>query len=283
MRSRGRLVVSPDLPLEPGRDADALALLAKYGIRSPNGIVCLPLRNPFTGEEVAGRPETALGVFCRPQDLSSVSPITKSFFEQRLTLRMPYSRAFEKLVGDANKSPAFTEDLGHTPKDSWVDLEPLDYTNNPEKEPVGPKVVLTSGTIAPGAGLDDGSAPASRAAGAKPKEGRLVAIGSATLARNEFFDYGRDIYLASVEWAAGREYAAGIGPRPVAKNALADTLSMLPRITGASLILTGLAFLGAGYVWYVRRGTRLGFILGAAVAALPLLFGILSLLFSARA
>jgi ABC transporter family protein len=275
--SGGRLIVAPDLPQEPGLDADALALLAEYGIRSPNGLVCVPVVNSITGEQIMGRPESAGLTRCRSVDLSSASPITRSFFEQRISLPTPITRAFEKIVGEENKTQAFTEDLAHTTKDSWIDLEPLDFSCDPAKEPRGPKTVVTSGTMKAG-GAANGSAPASGPASSNA-EGRLVAIGSAMLANNENFDFGRDLYLASIEWAAGREYAAGIGARPIGKNALADTQTMLPKIVGASLLLTGLAFIAAGYVWYLRRGTRLGFFLGVGVGALPLLIGILSLLF----
>lgn len=271
----GRLVVAPDLPLEPGRDADALALLAEYGIRSPNGIVCVPLVNAFTGEELQGAPDAAFKNFIPYRDVSAANPITKSFFEQRLNLPMPFARAFERIEGSA--SAAFTEDLGRTLKDSWVDLEPVDYVCDPQKEPRGPKTVLTTAVMKAGSG--NGSAPASKPA-PEAKEGRLVAIGAAATARNELFDFGRDLYLAAVEWAAGREFAAGIGPRPVQKNALANVAAMLPRVVGASLLLTGLAFLAAGYVWWVRRGERAGLVFGAVLAVLPILFGLLNFAFA---
>lgn len=279
-REGGRLVVAPDLPLEPGRDSDALALLAEYGIRSPNGLVCIPLVNPLTREEVFGVPQAVERVFARSVDLSSVHPITRSFFEQRLNLPMPYARAFESIAG--SPSPAFTEELGRVPKDCWVDLEPMNYAFDAETETRGPKSILTTATLK-GARAESapGSQPSNGGGGpAEGREGRIVAIGSAVLARNDFFDLGRDLFLAAVEWTAGREYAAGIGPRPVQKNSLVNTDALLARILGTSALLTGLAFAAAGCVWFLRRGTKLGLVLGAAVGILPILWGILTWTFA---
>jgi hypothetical protein len=276
-RSGGRLVVAPELPLEPGRDADALALLAEYGIRSPNGLVCIPLVNPLTGQEVSGSPQAIARVFVKAADLSSVHPITKSYYEQRYNLQMPYSRAFERILD--SKSEAFTEDLGRVPKDCWVDLEPMNYAFDDATETRGTKSVLTTATLK-SSSTESGPSSKPASADGPVKEGRIVCIGSAVLARNVYFEFGRDLYLAAIEWTAGREYAAGIGPKPVQKNALVDTDALLARILIASSILTGLAFVGAGYVWYLRRGTKLGFIVGAAFGALPILWGVLSWMFS---
>jgi hypothetical protein len=280
----GRFVISPDLPLEPGRDADVLALLAEYGVRSPAGFVCIPIENPFTGEQVVGTQHSAMRAFLRSADLSPVHPITRSFYEQKLSLPMPFARAFERITD--SKTTAFTEDIGRTVKECWIDLEPVDFTNDPQKEPRGPKSLITAATLnvnnekaANGSSLPESGA-ASRPSNVRNTEGRMVAIGSAMLARNEYFEFGRDLYLSAVEWVAGREYAAGIGARPAQKNTLIDINSLRPRIIGASAILTGLAFLAAGYVWYLRRGTRLGFILGALVAAFPLFMGIFTFAFS---
>ncbi|MFN0206705.1 MAG: Gldg family protein [Planctomycetota bacterium] len=274
----GRFIVALDPVPDPNIDADILAFLAEWAILSKHGVVCGYLPDPLTGGIVHGIKECVGpdAVRVRYTDFSSAHPITRNFFEQGITLPFPAARSFERII--EGNSKATVEDLGRTGKSTWLDLDPINFSPDKDTETVGGQPVLVAAT------LPNDDAPETASAPVEPdsknsKEGRLIALGSSTLGRNRFFDYGRDLLLSSVEWLAGREFAAGIGPKKMKSNVLVDNSILLPRVGGAGFILAGLAIFAAGYVWNVRRGIFSGFVVALAVGAVPFLLGLYQFLF----
>ncbi|MBI3817605.1 MAG: Gldg family protein [Planctomycetes bacterium] len=272
----GRFIVALDPQVDPNADADMLKLLAEFAIKSPPGVVCNLIFDPLTGGAASGLPDCAEVTAVRYQDFSSAHPVTKSFFEQKLRVQFPGSRSFERILeGD---SKAMVEDLARTNPKSWVDTPPFDFRWDEANEPQAAKSVLVAATL-PNETDATTSAPAD-VNDKKSKEGRLIAFGSATLARNGGFPAGRDLLLSSVEWLAGREFAAGIGPKSLQKSAFMDTTLILSRIMGFSLILGGVAVTVAGLMNYIRRGAMTALIAGACVGAFPFLLGLYNLIVS---
>lgn len=275
----GRFIVALDPTIEANADAGMLTLLAEFAIKAPPGVVCQPIPDPLTGGPAYGLPECAEITGVRSLDFSSAHPVTKSFFEQKVNLPFPRARALERILeGD---SKAMVEDLGRTHRLSWVDLPPFDFTPDKDKESAGAKTVIAAATL-PNDSDKATSAPAD-VNDKKTREGRIIVIGSATLARNMGFDVGRDLYLSAAEWLAGREFAAGIGPKKVQKNPLADNTQIRPRVIGLTLILSGLAMAAAGYVWYTRRGVFIALLAGLGAGAFPFLLGVYNLLMTSLA
>lgn len=275
----GRMIVAMDRVIEPGADASMLELLGEYAVKVLPGVVCEPIPNPVTGGLVVGMPECTEAVIVRNQDFSSAHPVTRSFYEQRLKIPFPTTRAFERILeGD---SKAMVEDLGRSGKNSWVDAPPYDFANDKDSEPLGPRTVLAAATLPND--QDSTTSQPSEVTDKKSKEGRLIAIGSATLAHNVGFQFGRDLYLSAVEWLAGREFAAGIGPKAMTRSSLADVGQVLPKIVGITLILSGLACAAAGWVWTSRRGGIIALLAGVCIGAFPFLTGIYNLVLAQSA
>jgi hypothetical protein len=276
----GRFIVAIEPVAEASKDADVLSFLAEFAIKSPEGILCELIPDPLTGRAIAGVPDCAGAVRVRSNDFSSANPITKSFFEQRLSVPFPESRCLERILDGDSK--ATVEDLARTGKSTWLDLAPFDFApaeGEKTNEPFGARTVMAAGTL-PNEGPASQPSSAPSASETSKHEGRVVAFGSTSIARNIYFEVGRDLYLSSVEWLSGREFAAGIGPRPMKKNALVDNSQILPKIVGAGFVLTGLAIFLAGTIWRVRRGVFVGLVASIAVGAVPFLFGMVQLLFT---
>lgn len=270
----GRFIVAMDPTRQPGMDADLCKFLGEYSIKSPEGIICEPVFDPLTGGSVMGLPNCAESVSIRPNDFSSAHPVTRGFFEKRIRLPFPAARPFERIVEGASKG--LVEDLGRTGTRTWLDTVPYNFTVDKDRESHAPMTVLAAATL-PNDTDPTASAPADEPDSKRSREGRLIAVGTSLLARNDGFAGGRDLYLSAVEWLAGREFAAGIGPRPLRENPQFDGTVALPRIIGITLLLGGAAIAMAGTIWYLRRGVRLALFFGLGAGAFPILIGILKL------
>jgi len=280
VRRGGRMFVAFDPPDEPGSDADVLALLAQVGIRSPSGVVCEPIYDPLTRQLFVGHPDCAQ-IYVQPDNLSATHPVTKSFAEQHLAIPFVGARPLERSTEGG--STALVDELGKTTKDAWLDALPPDFRPDKESEPLGVRSVLAASTwkSTSSAASSPASAPASLLASApsngahsdgngasETREGRAIVIGSTLTLRNVNFRVGRDLALSSIEWLAGREFAAGIGPRPLRQQSLANVLAISSRTMNSLLALTFGAFAAAGLVSWRRRrqmpGLFVGLLFGAA-------------------
>lgn len=261
----GRFLIALDPALEPGTDASVTELLGRFSLKAPDGLVCMPVFDVMTGSVVMGVEECAK-VYVKAADLSSTHPVTKSFFEQRLPLVLVGVRPLERALDSDSK--ALVEDLARSRKDAWIDLPPenLALDEGKEKEQIATVVAAATWSV------DTASAPAD----GKAAEGRALVVGSSMTARNVNFDSGKDFFLSCAEWLAGREFAAGIGPKVMRRDSTADLRSIASRSVGTTFFLAALAFAGAGIVVYLRRQSLVGLVLALFIAAFPLVLGIMA-------
>lgn len=271
----GRLLVAFDPAMDPGSDRDVLSILGDFGVRSPEGQVCEPIPDLLTGQAIVGTPQCGI-LMIRSGDLSSAHPVTKSLFEQQIRLELENARALERVPDTA--SVALVEDLAKTSRYGWIDLPSGDFIpERPDaagatKEPMGPRTIAAAITWTPsGASSAPGAAtaPASKPAPDDAERGgRAIVLGATFWLRNRGFVYGRDLTLSAVEWLAGREFAAGIGPRPLRKDSLADVTAITPRVTNSTAALALGSFALAGAVVYRRRRLKPGLVVAGVLGAL---------------
>ncbi len=278
-RQGGRFLVAIDPMPSLDVEEDVQTVLADFSLKSPLGIVCEPLLDPFTRQFLAGTPQCAeLQIF--GENLSSAHPVTKGFFEQKLVLLFDGARALARNIESPSK--ALVEDLARTTEDAWLDVPPWDFRPTKDKEPFEPKTVMAASTWsssdAPAANGGEGPESAPALPGSEAKEGRALVLGTSTPLRNERFAYGRDLVVGSIEYLAGREFAAGIGPRPVRGQSMTDVRGLEPRIAGATYLLGGLSFALAGFVAWRRRQSVLGLGAGLVVGGIPAILGLYYLL-----
>lgn len=218
--------------LEPGVDTGLEALLAEFGIASPNALVVDPASAPLDG--VA--PATAPLVYSYEGH-----PVTAGLDSGRMTV-FPGTRAFTL------HKPRPEDELRRTAVSSpyaWLsdDLS-----------------LLAARRAQPEPGAAARGYQAIGAAGRYPREGgeaRIAAFGDADFASNRFLRavYNLDLVLNAVHWVA--EQPSEITLRPKVQTPLnfpVPLASTLQALYGVGLLVPELLLLAGGLVWLRRRG-----------------------------
>jgi len=151
--------------------------------------------------------------------------------------------------------------LAKTSAGSWgeTDLAGLrrgEPARRDDKDTPGPVPVLTAVTIEP--------APAPKAAGqaegeeAKKPKGRLVVMGTSTLASNQAlgFQGNRDLFLNIVAWLAGQEDEIALRPKDPRQNPIFVTEAQKNTILWLSVAVLPGAVMVCGIALVVRRRRR---------------------------
>jgi hypothetical protein len=217
--------------LEPGVESGLEALLAEFGLASPDALVVDPASAPLDGTGPATAP------LVHSYD---GHPVTEGLDSGRMTV-FPGARAFtltkprpeDRLARTALSSPY-----------AWLsgDLSLLH---------------ARSGRPAPG-GAPQGY-QAIGAAGLYPREGgeaRIAAFGDADFASNRYLRaaYNLDLVMNAVHWAAQQPSEITLRPKlPTPLNFPVPLTSTVQALYGVGLLVPELLLLAGGLVWLRRR------------------------------
>jgi hypothetical protein len=214
--------------LEPGAETGVEAVLAEWGIASPNARVVDPASGPLAGEAPGWNP-LVFGYADHPL-ARGLDDSRMTFFPgaRAFTLRKP--RGEDKVAGVAFAS-----------RRSWL-VPAAEFAPDRTPEPgegaeIGPRALVAAGAYPRDAG-----------------EARIVAFGDAGLASNHFIRavYNLDLVLNAVHWALVREPEITIRPKATVGGRLQLPLPVQDSFTmfqGVGLLLPELLLLGAAWAW----------------------------------
>jgi len=220
--------------LDPGTEFPNLTtLLADWNVALHNDLVID--QNPIA--QLFGA-EPTMPIIMKYGSSPIVQPLA------RVATLFPFARSVA--VGKENKAGASAESLAETSSDSFgvADFNPKmrQVMYRAGKDFKGPLSVAVAGTI--------------MGEGEKKSEGRLVALGTSSIAANAFlgFQGNRDFLMNAVNWLSADEDLISVRPKPRESHQLAlNTKQMrnllLFGVAGLPLLIIGL---GVG-VWWRRR------------------------------
>lgn len=237
----GHVLVMAD-PLQ----ADGLAkYLAKYGVTLGEDLVVEP--SPI-GRLLGVGPEVPLVMQYEQH------PITKDM--AKVMTGFPLTRS----VSPAKTPPkgVSATALAKTSGESWgeTDLAGLrrgQPASRDDKDTPGPVPVLIAVTIEPPPNAKP-AGPAAADESKKPK-GRLVVLGTSTLASNQAlgFQGNRDLFLNIVAWLAGQEDEIAVRPKDPRQNPIFATEAQKNAILWLSIVVLPGAVMVCGIALVVRR------------------------------
>lgn len=266
LRRGGHLLVLADLPDAP--TPELAALVQRYGIDLPAAV----LVEPNVRLEV---PDPRVAIV----EQFGAHPVTSGLDRSGYAGLMPIARP----VIPAEKAPEGVELtwLARTTPTSWA--SPIDLSKpgarvafrfDPRRDRKGPVTVAVAATFKPGAAASGAAgatpaAPAQPAADAKPaaaatagaddhkatRTGRLVVVGDADFASNQFFGWpaNRELVVGAVSWLASEEAILSIAPRSATTSPLLLTPGQsLVALIVAFVLPLGVAAAGVA-TWLSRR------------------------------
>ena len=171
------------------------------------------------------------------------SPIVEPI--SRVATLFPYTRSFE--MGKDTQAGATDTSLCETSPASFgvanFNAKMQQVSFRPGTDYKGPLTVAVAGALTGGEGTDK-------------KEGRFVALGTSSLAANNYlgFQGNRDFFMNAINWLTAEEDLISIRPTPPESQHLNLTDSQMNRIFYLGLIALPLMIILAGVsVWWGRR------------------------------
>jgi len=248
----GSLIVSPD-PNAGADPGEVPALVAPYGITIGDGLVCMPYRDPATGQLHEGEPRVA-SLTVPPDAMNSRHAVTEPLRRGARRVRQTFSRPLE--LTRAPDRGLLADLMSTLPGSSWVDLVDADgkhdWRYDEEREQLGAFLLAATSVFPP--------------TGTKPfvpenvmrerPESRLLVTGSHFLFSNGSFAANRDFALNAFNWAASREFRARISPRSIEDRRFAvgadDSLFHL-HVVGSYILPLIATLIGVFVAWRRRR------------------------------
>jgi hypothetical protein len=189
----GRLFVGLGPALDESSGSVA-TLLQRFGMKARPGIVCLPVRDPLTGDMRTDAPACAQFVI-EQAGFNSTHPITKALREAARKVQVLQSHVVERTI--APPGGVLQELLVQRAKHSWLDLpDPRGrlFVWDFDTEPSGPFSLAMSAELPVGEAEEDT---------------RVVALGAASLVLNYFVEApgpNRDFAMNCFNWLAERDF-----------------------------------------------------------------------------
>jgi ABC-type uncharacterized transport system involved in gliding motility auxiliary subunit len=147
--------------------------------------------------------------------------------------------------------------LARTSPQSWGETDKSVFDKGQAKqdpgEKTGPLAVVIAATIDPPAEEKPGSAPA--AEDKKPTKSRIVVVGTADFASNQFLGAqgNRDFFLNAVSWLAEQEDQISIRPKDTRQNPIVLTAAQSNLVLWLPLFVLPGAVLAGGIMVMVSR------------------------------
>lgn len=193
----GSLLVAADAGLLMRDDALG-AFLERHGLVLERGIVNAPVRDPRTGNLIAGTEQCEL-LDVDEERLSGGHPITAPLRERGRRLRFIQARSFDRLPAPAG---TLLFDLVGTPENAWRDLPDAAGRWNHALDPATESRTPSHLALAAEIDRPDGGDPA-----------RLVAIGAATAFDDELVTINLDFVRNTFNWLADRDVRIRVARR----------------------------------------------------------------------
>jgi ABC-type uncharacterized transport system involved in gliding motility auxiliary subunit len=220
--------------LDPGVELPNLAaLLAEWKVKVRNDLV---IEQNEISQLFGGGP--SVPVILKYDSSPIVQPLA------RTATLFPLTRSFE--IDKEYKAGVSADPLCETSPDSFgvADFKPTmrEVSYRPGKDIKGPLTVAVSGTTT--------------GEGEKKVEGRFVALGTSSLAANNYLSFGgnRDLFMNAVNWLSADEDLISIRPKPPESQQLNLNPQQMRRIFYAGVLGLPLLIIVAGVtVWWRRR------------------------------
>ncbi len=181
-------------------------------------------------------------------------PITKDF---RLTTLFAGARSME--AGKATIDGVTAQNLVLTSKESWAESDltlksPIKYDEGKDRK--GPISLAAVATIRATPAPSPSPSPAPSGEEPKTPEGRVVAVGDADFASNEFlgFQGNQDFFLNAVAWLSEDADLISIRPKEPENQAMFLSRQVQQNVAWLALVILPGLFVVAGVVtWWRRR------------------------------
>jgi hypothetical protein len=219
--------------LEPGRTSGIEAVLARYGLESPDRFVVDPASHPLEGETAGLSP--VVSSYAEHPSTHGLGPNRMTFFHRARAFELRKTRPGDRLQG-----------VVLTSGDAWTDpgagdLGPDVLPEPPADARRGYHALVALAEVERGAG-----------------RARIAAFGDSDLASNRYLRalYNLDLVLNSVHWALEREPAIALHAKRGGRQLNQFPLpleSSLRAFYGAGLLVPELLLIVGGLVWLRQR------------------------------